>query len=252
MKSDKILLIAGCSHTSGSEIDGTEDSVYNRHNSFGGVLAQKLDRRSVNIAQVAMSNSGIARSIMNWFKYQYNPDTMDVNVLIAWTESTRLETPRSKRAYYESSAMSCDWFDPSSNDYFRVNMGFFGGPGEDENMFKFFHEYMARFPEMSEISSANFVIQIQNYLRLLHIPYLMCNVMHMFSSPVCRHVQHYLDFIDNSKYYKMLDNAASFYPKYKNLGFVNEKAKYWHHGEGPHKAYANELYKFIGDNNVFS
>lgn len=80
----------------------------------------------------------------------------------------------------------------------------------------------------------------------------MCNVMHMFGNPPCRHVQQYLEYIDSSKYYKMLDNNASFYTKYKNLGFVNEKAKYWHHGEGPHKAYANELLKFIGENNVFS
>ena len=252
MNKDKILLIAGCSHTSGSEIDGSEDSKYNRKHSFGGVLATQLNRRSINIAQVAMSNSGIARSVMNWFKRQYNHISMDVAVLIAWTESTRMENIRIQPAYYQSSAMSCDWFDNTSNDYYRINMGFFGGPGEDKEMFKFFHEYMARFPELAEITNANYVIQVQNYLKLLNVPYLMCNAMHMFSNPPCRHLKQYLDFIDTDRYYKMMDNSNSFYTKYKNLGYTNEKAKYWHHGEEPHRAYADELYKFIGDNHVFS
>ena len=40
---EKILLIAGCSHTGGSEIDGSQDSKYNRINSFGGI--NRLDRK---------------------------------------------------------------------------------------------------------------------------------------------------------------------------------------------------------------
>ena len=39
---EKIMLIAGCSHAAGSEIDGTEDSVYNRQHSFGALLAVKM------------------------------------------------------------------------------------------------------------------------------------------------------------------------------------------------------------------
>ena len=34
MKKEKILLIAGCSHAAGSEIDGDEDSQYNRDHSL--------------------------------------------------------------------------------------------------------------------------------------------------------------------------------------------------------------------------
>jgi hypothetical protein len=36
---EKILLIAGCSHTAGSEIDGSEDSKHNRKHSYGNQLA---------------------------------------------------------------------------------------------------------------------------------------------------------------------------------------------------------------------
>ena len=93
----KILLVAGCSHTSGSEIDGTQDSAYNRENSFGGVLANKMDREQINIAMVAMSNRAIARSVLNWFDTEYNEETMDVMVLIGWSENIRLDFPNDQQ-----------------------------------------------------------------------------------------------------------------------------------------------------------
>ena len=79
---NRILLISGCSHTGGSEIDGSQDSEYNRKNSYGGVLAGMLDRKPVNVAMVAMSNRAIARSVLDWFSTEYDADTMDVMVLI--------------------------------------------------------------------------------------------------------------------------------------------------------------------------
>ena len=45
MKKEKILLIAGCSHAAGSEIDGKEDSKYNREHSYGALVAKKLKRK---------------------------------------------------------------------------------------------------------------------------------------------------------------------------------------------------------------
>jgi hypothetical protein len=66
------------------------------------------------------------------------------------------------------------------------------------------------------------------------------------------HNTFYLDQIDESKYYNMLDNDQSFYTKYKNLGYTNPNAKYWHHDETPHAMYADELYNFIESQNVFN
>jgi len=60
----KIMLIAGCSHTAGSEIDGTEDSKYNRLHSYGGILAEKMGYIPVNIAEPGSTNSTIARSVL--------------------------------------------------------------------------------------------------------------------------------------------------------------------------------------------
>jgi hypothetical protein len=43
----------------------------------------------------------------------------------------------------------------------------------------------------------------------------------------------------------MEKNDQSFFIKYKNLGYTNLKAKYWHHDETPHAMFADELFKFI-------
>ena len=71
----KITLIAGCSHSAGSEIDGTEDSKFNRDNAFGSLLSKKLDREPINIAINGGTNATIARSILNWFGTQYDENT---------------------------------------------------------------------------------------------------------------------------------------------------------------------------------
>ena len=77
----------------------------------------------------------------------------------------------------------------------------------------------------------------------------MCNTMHVFY-PRDNHTSFYLEQADSSKYYNMENSSQAFYPKYRELGFVNTKAKYWHHNEGPHRLYAEELYDFIKANHV--
>ena len=41
-----VALIAGCSHTAGFEIDGTEDPEHNRQHSWGNQLAHMLGMES--------------------------------------------------------------------------------------------------------------------------------------------------------------------------------------------------------------
>ena len=77
---EKILLIAGCSHAAGSEIDGTEDSSYNRQYSFGNLLANKLGCRAINISSSASNNQCIARTILEWFSECYNSEIMDLEI----------------------------------------------------------------------------------------------------------------------------------------------------------------------------
>lgn len=72
--------------------------------------------------------------------------------------------------------------------------------------------------------------------------------MHMFTPN--EQLDFYLSLVDQTKYYNMLDNDNAFFWKYRNAGYENPKAKYWHHNEVPHKMYAEELFNFIKANNV--
>ena len=245
------MLIAGCSHTSGSEINGTEDSVYNRQKSYGNQLAYKMGYRPINIAEPGSTNPTIARSILQWFDENYNQFDMDVFVLIGWTEVTRMECPWNRPSHYEHAAPFNDYFAKTGKYFIRVNMGWSGSDPEEKVLIKEYHEFMAKNEKYLEILSLNNVLQMQYFFESKKVDYLMCNTLHMFE-PKSTHTSFYLKQIDESKYFNMMDNDQSFYTKYKNLGYTNPKAKYWHHDETPHALYADELYNFIESQNVFN
>lgn len=245
------MLIAGCSHTAGSELDGNEDSLYNRQHSFGGQLAFKYGYKPVNIAQNGGTNSSIARSVLNWCNQFYDKDKMKLFVLICWTESTRIEAPSKEIFWYEGSSTCVDWFDATSKHFHRINLGYNGYTEEEKELYPYFHKFIARNGTLMEIFSANYVLQMQYFLRSINTDYVMCNSMHMFTTPNI-HLEMYTDLIDKSRYMDWDNNDLAFFWKYKNLGYVNEKAKYWHHGEIPHKMHSEDLYDFIERNKCLS
>jgi hypothetical protein len=248
MTKERIALVAGCSHIAGSEIDGNQDSKYNRDNSFGSVLATKLGYRPINIAINGATNTGIARSILMWFDENYNPDTMDVYVIVGWTESSRLEIPAKHRpSDFHSGNPSIEWYDSSANSYLRINYGWTGGDAYEKSIVTGYQKFMSENETYLEYQAASEVLLVQYFLNSLTVPYVMCNTMHMFV-PNDHFVSCLLKMIDK-RYYYNFDKSQddSFFWKYRNLGYENIKAKYWHHNEEPHSLYAEELYKFIGE-----
>lgn len=245
---EKIALIAGCSHSAGSEIDGTADSTYNRNNSFGSLLATKMGYKPVNIAINGSTNSGIARSILSWFDEHYNSDTMDVYVVIGWTESSRLEIPCKHRpSDFHSGNTAIDWYDKSADNYIRINYGWKGHDSYEKSIIPEYHKFMADNEPYLEYQSASTVLMVQFFLQSRNVKYVMCNTMNMFM-PNDSHISNLTKLIDSKYYYNFYkDHNKSFYWKYKNLGYENSKARYWHHNEEPHRLYAEELYKFIGE-----
>ena len=236
------MLIAGCSHTAGSEIDGTEDSTYNRSKSFGNQLAVALGFTPINIAICGATNSTIARSVLEWFDANDTTDT-EVFVLVAWTESSRMELPAKINFDYLTGSPCVSWFSTTADQYHRINQGWEGSTSQEKRFIKTYHNFIANNLDYLEIQSVNYVLQLQNFLQKKSIKYVMCNTMHMFSK--YPHLDFYFNLIDQSSYLNLKNNEESFYWKYKNLGFDNPKAKYWHHNEKPHKLYTKELYKFI-------
>lgn len=240
---ERILLVAGCSHTSGSEIDGNQDSAYNRENCFGGVLAKNLDRRQINIAMVAMSNRAIARSVLDWFCAEYDADTMDVMVLIGWTENIRIDFPNPHNIDYKQANPAAHRYTEINEQFMQINAGWAGGNDYEREVIPYWHEYQARHEYMCELECINTVLQMQWFFNSMNVDYLMCNTMKMFS-PENSHLQFYINLVDQRKYMNMLDNDASFFWHYRNAGYENPKAQYWHHNEIPHTLYAEKLFDF--------
>lgn len=246
----KIMLIAGCSHASGSEINGAEDSRYNRTKSFGNQLAYKMGYEPINIALNGSANLSIARSVLRWFHEYYDKNTMTVFPLVAWTESIRIEIPGLTNYAYRASSKWPDFFDDTSEQFLRINMGYKGSKREEIDVIAYFHEFIANNNTLLELQSLNLVLQLQYFFSMHRLNYLMCNTMHMFTLPNV-HLETYLPMLDKTKYMAWDNNNESFYWKYRKEGYENPKAKYWHHNETPHSLYAEKLYKFIGENQCF-
>ena len=246
MKKEKILLIAGCSHAAGSEIDGEEDSQYNRDHSYGALVAKKLKRKPVSIAQVGATNTGISRQVMQWFHNCYNPDTMNVNVLVCWTEPTRLEIPSEKERNYQSASSDTAWYEKGSDYFYKVIIGWTGGDEEEQRYTPDLHKFMANQQPYLEYQTYQLILQIQFMLESFKVPYMMLNSMPFFLDDI-NAIKNLLPLVDDNKYYQLNNKDEAFYWKYQKLGYVNDKAKYWHHGEEPHKLFANELINFNED-----
>lgn len=251
MTKQKIMLIAGCSHAAGSEIDGNEDSEHNRNHSFGTQFAVRFKHKPLNIAEPGSTNPTIARSVLQWITDEYDPKTMEVFVLIAWTEVTRMECPWDRPSHYELAAPHSNYFASVGKNFLRINMGWEGSYPEEQQVIKDYHYFMANNEKYLEIASLNLILQLQYFLQSKNINYLMCNTMHLLNK-VDDHTRFYVDLVDQRKYYNMLDNNKSFFIKYKNAGYKNSLAKYWHHGIEPHTLYADELCYFLEKQDVYS
>lgn len=240
---EKILLIAGCSHTAGYEIQDLDDSEFNRSRSYGNILAEKLGRRPINIATGGSTNPTIARDVLEWFQTEYQPGTMDVMVLVGWTSPTRMEVPFFRPTWYSEPNHAADWVSASCVNYLRVNMGWPGGNDDDRKVIPDYQKFMADNVEYMEIISANAVLQLQYFLKMKQVEWLMCNTQRMFTRN--KHLSFYMDSIDTSSYFHMENNHMAFFPKFQELGYTNPNAKYLHHGSMPHALFAEELHSFL-------
>jgi len=242
----KTMLVSGCSHAAGSEIDGTQDSEYNRQHSFGNLVAKNLGYDPVNICQVGFTNSGIARSIIEYTLTQKKPDF----VLVAWTDSIRVEAPYYRSSNYEKSNPAIDWFDNSCKDYLRISMLNTAIAVEEEReQVLDFQSFTIRNEYYTEINNMLHMLNLQSFLKLHDIPYMMVSTNYMLQK-MHSTVRWYFKLVDALRFPKFDDNTENFYPKYKNLGYENPKAKYYHHGEDAHLDYSNYITNYIKENNL--
>lgn len=239
---EKIFLVPGCSHAAGAEIDGTMESRYNRENSFAGILAKKFDYKLISLASNGSTNQTTSRSIIEWVENNYDSELMKLFVLCPWTEYTRLEVPSVDPIWYNEVDLNSDWYSKTYHNFFRLNLGLQESDGMPKE-YKSYQRFVAENLDLFQVMAANTVLQTQYYLESKNINYLMCNTMTMLERT--QFTQFYIDRINHKKYVHATNENESFYIKYKDLGYVNPNAQYWHHGQEPHNLYAEELASYI-------
>jgi hypothetical protein len=247
MAKEKILLGLGCSHASGAEIDGHMNSEYNRNNSFGAKLAEMLGRKFISVATSGATNNTIARMAIEWIENNYVEDEMDLFVLCPWTEPTRMEVPSNMPIWYNEVDVGIHYHSKTYHNFHRVNLGLTEDDGFPGDILTY-QKFMADNQTFLQIGAANLVLQIQYYCNSKNLPYLMCNTMNMFDEN--KWINFYLDRIDKSRYMECLENEKCFFWYYRNDGYENPKARYWHHNEIPHQMYAEKLHNFIEQNHI--
>jgi len=251
---EKILLVSGCSHAGGYEIDYSMDSEYNRYHSFGGQLTHPdrifSDRKLINISAGSVSNSYILRNTLLWFQQCYDPDLHDVFCLIAWSDSARWELPLAQGQDIQCNNPHLPWFSPKHNDYLAVNLGWIHNNRpefpelDQEAMQQTYHNLINEFPEQMEILSFNYALQLQWFFQSKGIEYLMCDTLHNFDKDS---IWISAEMLDASRYMNLGLPLSSFYLYYKEL-YVNVSREFGHLGRDAHEHYSQKLEEFILEN----
>ena len=245
------MLIAGCSHSAGSEIDGNASSKYNREHSFGNLLAYKLGLQPINIAMNGSCNSTIARGVIEWFsEHKEKVKNNNVFVMINWTEPSRLEAPAEWETDYSTATMGADWASSSCKNYLQINIGHEGFDSREKEIQKVYKNFMVTGGPYFEVNSAQHILQMQYFCESRNVRWLMTNTAYMLTKQFDKWTRFYYREVDKQHYYKLKEDHESFYEKYRQLGYVNTKAKWGHHAEIPHALHAEDLYNFVKSNNI--
>ena len=248
------MLIAGCSHAAGSEIDGNLSSPDNRQASFGNQLAKMMGHEPINIARNGSSNGAIHRSVLNWFTL--NKDIVEntnnnIFVLVNWAESCRIEVPIPQPSGHSQDSCA-DWADPTFLDSMQINASMDSkmvAPQEKE-YFHIFHRFLVDSEIYMQMQTAKDALSLQYFFQAHNIRYLMTNSGVAFSARNMRHLTPYLSKLDTLRYYKHRDNAFGFYEKYVQERMVNPNATYGHHGADAHYSRATDLANYIKQKNI--
>ena len=240
MKINSTCLIAGCSHSAGFEIDGSEDSLSNRSKCFGAQLSTMLTLVPHNISLGAQSNSAIARSVIDYIEKD-TTNSIDF-VVVGWTEMTRIDLPSGHDVDHDGSNPAVDTFTTINKRWLQINSGWAGFTDYEKSIMPYWHEFMYNKSDILDLITVKEMLMLQLYLNSKGIDYVFCNTMLPYTPT--RYTEWYWNLIDIEKC--MWDDEG-FWFKYRELGYYNKKAKYWHHDETPHRLYAEELYNSIAE-----
>lgn len=234
------LLINGCSHSAGSEIEasGIGEGKFNRDNCFGAQLANKWNIANINLSQPGGSNDYIANSTALWCLTN-TEKVSSTFFLIHWTSPERMDvfTKDSCGKKY------MDWiFDSKFGhihpDHYCPNL-----PNEDKQYASKLSKYLFINETHWEINKLMNMIKTQTILKSFGAKFRFYNAFDVCSES--DRYQQYHNLLDLDTTADLFTENQSFYYWAIANGHSIDGQLYWHHKLPAHTAYANKLYAEI-------
>jgi hypothetical protein len=230
------LVAIGCSHTSGSMMDGKNgSSEYNVANTFAGVLAKKHNMKYHNLGLPGGSNAYIYRSTIKFINEQMKADE-DYIFLIGWTSTARMELryPNDTTPEYNTMAEFVD------NKYMPFSVGIQKSlmltreAKELVDNIELIVDY-----DILAYNWATYALVLQKLFEHKKIKYLMFNTC--YDLPVHASNLKIIEKIDQTTYIDPLLLNKSFLYWALERGF--KKTECWHLREDAHRTWASFLEK---------
>lgn len=228
------LVTIGCSHTAGSMIDGrTGTSWHNKHNSFGGLLAEKYKMSHYNLGVPGGSNEYIYRGTIRFIN-NFMHDIDDYIFLIGWTSTQRMELRYPEQSHYVHKMIG-DFLDQK---YIPFTLGTdpkLYHTREAKELTKF--APLLFYDKLLENDWAMYAYTLQQLFKNRNLKYYMMNTCH--DLPVNDTNKLFVDNLDTNFYYNPTDFDSSMLYYALNKGY--EKTECWHLKADGHLMWAEHL-----------
>ena len=258
---ERLLVINGCSHSAGSETEGPGigDGIVCRNNSFGSMLAEKLDRIPVHLALPGGSNDRIARTSTAWISDNLDKiknKEIDVLFLVHWTGAERSEYffPESTfgkmdplKTMFMNYSSDTEYWSINANDPLRfqkiVNSNNISKLAE---IYKSYHNLFLNSLETWSDNKIKNIIYLQSILKQYNIPYWFGDSFFLDY----KETQTYnslVKLIDEKYFPYHAQRDKSYYWMCSDAGYKNQdvSGQMWHLNRSAHKYYANWLLEEI-------
>ena len=234
------ILINGCSHTAGSEIEGSGigEGNYNRDNCFGAQLARKLGVVYTNLALPGASNDYINRTTSMWM-LDHAAMAKRTLYLIHWTGSSRSEI------FFDHSKTDNYWqFLPyvADRNVGHIHPDHYAPvfPSNLRRNAKTLSKSMFISNEHWEVNRYLNIINLQTILEANRFPFIFKNAFQ--SCATGARYEYYQNKIIKERFIGYNNSKLSFFEHCLDQGFSVDGQEYWHHTKAAHDYWADLLY----------
>lgn len=245
---ERVLVINGCSHSAGSEISGQgiSDGKECRDNSFGALLARKLDRQPIHLALPAGSNDRIVRTTLAWIGDNIDAiqsKKIDPIFLIHWTGVQRSEFRVNTEPFH------APFVDHHNNDD-RYRPMAVGVQSTSFGISKKITEWYNHLFVYDEIywtdNKLKNILALQGILKSIGLQYWFGDAFDAFASNKKSLNFEAVGKLVDRRYFPYFDNLEMTYYLYcKNQGFnnIDPSNQIWHLDANAHIFYSEFLFK---------